>query len=146
MVNQNSRATGKFVIKFAMSQFNIRLAVILTVAPEPGGGGQGQLPRSSLEAAWEPLFCLVSVFTEFYTEAELSEGKTVLSQFADKISPKPDELKKIKMRVGDGKARREQKTFCSCMTFSTTKSVPCQHSWLLTPTVSHPWRRLNSVK
>lgn len=58
----------------------------------------GKIPRSNI----------VSVFSEFYTEDEISGSKKILLDAADSLSPKPDELKNIrKMRVGDGRKARE---------------------------------------
>ena len=51
---------------------------------------------------------IVSVFSEFYTEDEITEAKKVLMDLADKlVTPKAEELKKIKPRIGDGKLRRD---------------------------------------
>jgi len=54
-----------------------------------------------------PKSTLVSTLSEFYTEEEISEAKRIAMEFADELSPKADELKKIKARVGDGKLRRD---------------------------------------
>ena len=47
------------------------------------------------------------MFIEFFRENELAESKKTLMEVAEQITPKLDELKKIKGRVGDGKGRRD---------------------------------------
>ena len=46
-------------------------------------------------------------FAEFYTEEEVTDAKKSLLELADSLAPKPDELKKISKRVGEGKLRRD---------------------------------------
>ena len=47
------------------------------------------------------------MFTDFYNSAEIEGAKLLLIDLADKCTPKLDELKKIKPRVGEGKSRRD---------------------------------------
>jgi hypothetical protein len=49
---------------------------------------------------------LITTFADFYTDAEVESAKGLLVGFAEKCNPKPDELKVMKARVGDGKIRR----------------------------------------
>jgi hypothetical protein len=57
----------------------------------------GKLPKANI----------ISIFAEFYAEDEIVDAKKALLEIADNLSPKSDEIKKIKMRVGDGKLRRD---------------------------------------
>lgn len=57
----------------------------------------GKIPRAKI----------VNTFADFYTEDEISDAKKAVLEIAETISPKLDELKKIKPRVGDGKIRRD---------------------------------------
>ena len=50
---------------------------------------------------------IVSVIVDFYNENEISEAKEILLGIADQINPKPEVLKKITKRVGEGKLRRD---------------------------------------
>ena len=51
-------------------------------------------------------YVLVNVYSEFYTEDEVKDAKRVLMEFADSLSPKPDELRRIKsQRIGVSKHR-----------------------------------------
>ena len=49
---------------------------------------------------------LINVFSDFYSDSEISDAKSMIFDVADKIVPKIEELNNIKPRVGDGKARR----------------------------------------
>ena len=57
----------------------------------------GKLPRTDI----------ISTFADFYSGGEVEGAKQVLVDFAEKCNPKLDELKKVKARMGEGKARRE---------------------------------------
>jgi hypothetical protein len=54
-----------------------------------------------------PKMDIINIFAEFYTETEITEAKKALLDISDGLSPKSDDLKKIKIRVGDGKLRRD---------------------------------------
>ena len=55
-----------------------------------------------------PKTTLVQVFTDFFTDDEISDAKKVLMEQSDLLlTPKPDDLKRIKARVGEGKRRRD---------------------------------------
>ena len=57
----------------------------------------GKVPRTTI----------INIFTEFFTEDELTESKRILLDMAEGLSPKPEELKKVKAsRVGEEKIRR----------------------------------------
>lgn len=50
---------------------------------------------------------IIMIFSQFYSENEICDAKSILMPIAEKLTPKADELKKIKTRVGDGKSRRD---------------------------------------
>lgn len=51
---------------------------------------------------------IIDIFSSFYTDAELAEVKKVLLDLADNlVNPKPDEIKKLKNCVRDGKVCRD---------------------------------------
>ncbi len=67
---------------------------------------------------------IVTVFTEFYSEDEMVDAKKVLLEQADAlITPKADELKKIKPRVGDGKLRRDVDDVLAIFTIMDNRKV-----------------------
>jgi hypothetical protein len=53
-----------------------------------------------------PKMELLTVFAEFYSDCEISDAKTIIVEFAEKITPRIEELGSVKPRVGDGKTRR----------------------------------------
>src|SRR2546425_4854287 len=56
----------------------------------------GKYPRANL----------LSTFADFYSDEEIEAAKSVIVEFAENCTPKVDELKNIKPRVGDGRNRR----------------------------------------
>jgi hypothetical protein len=56
---------------------------------------------------------IVTIFTEFYTEKEITEAKQLLSDIAEKVNLKIDDSKKNKSRVGEVKVRRDVDDICS---------------------------------
>jgi hypothetical protein len=50
---------------------------------------------------------ICNIMSGFYTDDEIADEKLILLSFAEKIEPKIDELRNIKMRTGQGKRKRE---------------------------------------
>src|SRR2546426_9840476 len=57
----------------------------------------GKMPRTDI----------ISSFSDFYSNEEIDLAKSVIIDIADKCTPKINEVKKIKPRIGDGKSRRD---------------------------------------
>lgn len=70
-----------------------------------------------------PRMTIVSSFSEFYTDDEICVAKKIILDIANSLSPKPDELKHIKARVGDGKIRRDAEDMLQIFSILDAKKV-----------------------
>jgi hypothetical protein len=73
----------------------------------------GKHPRSEL----------LTVFSDFYSDTEINDSKNLIYEFADKCSPKIDELVNIKPRVGDGKSRRSMEDIVNIYSYLDVKKI-----------------------